>query len=189
MMKDQRVIIPDDNAKFSKELETSGRLGPFDSKYGKTYIYFMRLYLREIFPDDNYDIHKKKIKEESRNYVSKIVCDHPGLERVMVIVPQEFYEEVSKIDVEIAGKFKVYDENSVSFDPTENIYVPKHELASQEEIDDMKKKILLDDNEKVLPFILDTDPICKWYGFKSGDILRITRNEEIYYRIVHKKKI
>ena len=136
MLNAQGVRV-DESAMDLTALKIQERLGPFESDKGNTYIYFMRVYLEDIFPGNNYKHNKKKIIEESRNYTSRIIANHPGIEHVAIIVPEVFYEEVSKVDVEIAGKFKVYDERSVSFDPTESIYVPKHELASEEEIDDM----------------------------------------------------
>ena len=58
---------------------------------------------------------------------------------------------------------------------TKHSYVPKHELIKKE-----KEKEILNlyniTNKLNLPCILVTDAVCKYYNFKSGRILKITRN-------------
>ena len=68
-----------------------------------------------------------------------------------------------------------------------HIYVPKHELLSQREADEVLRKY----NAKPyqLPFILITDPAIRHLGAKPGDIVKITRKsptagESVYYRYV-----
>jgi len=47
----------------------------------------------------------------------------------------------------------------------------------------MKEKRITHDN---LPKIYTKDCMCKWYGFKKGDVIRINRDycNEDYYKIV-----
>jgi len=71
-----------------------------------------------------------------------------------------------------------------------NRYTPKHEILSPEE----KEKILkeLGVKEEEMPKILSTDPVVKAIGAKKGDLIRITREDDLsgyrrkyyYYRIV-----
>lgn len=68
-----------------------------------------------------------------------------------------------------------------------HIYVPKHEVLSQREADEVLRKY----NAKPyqLPFILINDPAIKDLGAKPGDIIKITRKSptagvSIYYRYV-----
>ena len=57
--------------------------------------------------------------------------------------------------------------------------VPKHELLTEYEINNLSVNI------NKLPLILRTDPVIKWFNFKVGSIIKITRRtDEIYYRKV-----
>ncbi|MEM5812814.1 MAG: DNA-directed RNA polymerase subunit H [Candidatus Aenigmatarchaeota archaeon] len=69
----------------------------------------------------------------------------------------------------------------------DNELVPKHEILSKEEEEELLKKY--NTTKKHLPKILATDPIVKLIGAKKGDIIRITRKSPIageyyYYRVV-----
>jgi len=73
------------------------------------------------------------------------------------------------------------------FKVTDHIYVPKHEVLSEEEA----KKVLQKYNVKPeqLPYILSTDPVVIELKAKPGDIIKITRKSEtagesVYYRLV-----
>lgn len=68
-----------------------------------------------------------------------------------------------------------------------NELVPKHEILSKEEEEELLKKY--NTTKKHLPKILSTDPIVKLLGAKKGDIIKITRKSQLageyyYYRVV-----
>ncbi|MEM3123937.1 MAG: DNA-directed RNA polymerase subunit H [Nitrososphaerota archaeon] len=74
-----------------------------------------------------------------------------------------------------------------AFDIAEHSLVPKHELLSNEEAEELLKR--LDVTRQQLPYILSTDPMVKKLGAKVGDIIRIKRvsetaGEAVYYRVV-----
>jgi DNA-directed RNA polymerase subunit H (RpoH/RPB5) len=71
---------------------------------------------------------------------------------------------------------QIFSDVEVSYHPTENIKVPLHRKATDNEIEMLKNK--------KLPIILTTDIICRSLGFKAGDIIAIERKDEIYYRTV-----
>jgi DNA-directed RNA polymerase subunit H len=69
----------------------------------------------------------------------------------------------------------------------EHELVPKHEVLSKEEIEEILDKFNVTKEE--LPKILSSDSVLENIKAKPGDIIRITRNsptsgETIYYRIV-----
>jgi DNA-directed RNA polymerase subunit H len=78
-------------------------------------------------------------------------------------------------------------EKKESFDVSEHVYVPKHEIMPKKEADE----ILIKFNAKheQLPFIFLSDPALSNLGAKPGDLIKITRKsptagESIYYRYV-----
>ncbi|MEM0056973.1 MAG: DNA-directed RNA polymerase subunit H [Candidatus Geothermarchaeota archaeon] len=71
-----------------------------------------------------------------------------------------------------------------------HLYVPKHEILSEEEKKEIIEKYAGGDPYK-LPYILASDPVVKAIGAKPGDVIKITRKSptagvSIYYRYVVK---
>lgn len=82
---------------------------------------------------------------------------------------------------------EVEKEKIVGFKVTEHIYVPKHEILSDEEAEELLKR--LHAKPEQLPYIHISDPVVRELGAKPGQILKITRRSEtagesIYYRYV-----
>jgi len=74
---------------------------------------------------------------------------------------------------------RVFLEDELILCPIDNEMVPKHEIASLDEV----KELLALCGKKKLPRILFKDPIVRWNGWKCNSIIKITRkNGEIYYR-------
>jgi len=63
---------------------------------------------------------------------------------------------------------------------TKHRLVSKHMSVSSEELVEIKKKI---DITK-LPVLLTTDPMCKYYAFRKGSVIKIQRKDSMMYRIV-----
>lgn len=67
------------------------------------------------------------------------------------------------------------------------IFIPKHELLSEEE----RKELLSKFSENELSNILDVDMMCRYYNGKIGDIFKITRpsivsgNSIFYRKVIH----
>ncbi len=69
----------------------------------------------------------------------------------------------------------------------DHIYVPKHEIISKKEAEEVLVKFNCKPTE--LPLIFVTDPAIVGLGVKPGDMIKITRKsstagESIYYRYV-----
>jgi DNA-directed RNA polymerase I, II, and III subunit RPABC1 len=74
-----------------------------------------------------------------------------------------------------------FHEKLFMFNITKHELVPKHEKLSKT---DPHYKMIYKEKTN-LPYILEHDPICKYYNFKNGDILKVTRhNNTIAYRLV-----
>jgi DNA-directed RNA polymerase subunit H len=69
----------------------------------------------------------------------------------------------------------------------DHVYVPKHEIISKTEAEEVLKKYNCKPTE--LPLIFVTDPAILGLGVKPGDMIKISRKsptagESLYYRYV-----
>jgi len=69
----------------------------------------------------------------------------------------------------------------------DHVYVPKHEIMTKKEAEDILKKYNCKPTE--LPLIFVTDPAIMGLGVKPGDMIKISRKsptagESLYYRYV-----
>jgi DNA-directed RNA polymerase subunit H len=67
----------------------------------------------------------------------------------------------------------------------DHVYVPKHEIMTKKEAEEVLKKFNCKPTE--MPLIFSNDPAIIGLGVKPGDMIKITRNsstagESIYYR-------
>jgi len=68
-----------------------------------------------------------------------------------------------------------------------HIFLPKHTIASEEEVDEVLKKYSI--TKENLPILKSDDPSAKALNAKAGDIIRIVRHhsdgkEALYWRVV-----
>jgi len=78
-----------------------------------------------------------------------------------------------------------------SFKVFEHVLVPKHEILSREEAEELLRRYKIKPYH--LPKIKDTDPAVKALGAKPGDIIKIIRRsptagEAVYYRFVVRER-
>jgi DNA-directed RNA polymerase I, II, and III subunit RPABC1 len=134
----------------------------------KIYVYFVVSKLNSItngsplaeFLDSDINIHKIVVaKDVAKKVVKQIVSEFKNSEF--------FFESELMIDVD-----KV-------------VFIPKHELLSEDE----KKELLSKIPERNLAYIMSTDRMAREYNASVGDIFRITRpsvvsGKNIFYRRV-----
>ncbi len=89
----------------------------------------------------------------------------------------------------ISSKHEKEHEATITARPSilEHELVPKHEILSKAEVEELLKKYKTSINK--LPQILVNDPVVKELGAKVGDVIKITRNSPtagvaVYYRVV-----
>lgn len=80
-------------------------------------------------------------------------------------------------------RIELFDESELQYNITRHEIVPKHEIAYKKGTKDCvewKKKY--SDN---FPILLSNDPICRFYGYDKGDVIKVTRkNGYVTFRIV-----
>ena len=82
---------------------------------------------------------------------------------------------------------ELFSETELSYNVSTHCLVPKHKLVPNEEVNDIVSKYKCSLTN--FPVILKTDPICRYYGFRRGHLIEITRSSEtngtyICYRLV-----
>ena len=60
---------------------------------------------------------------------------------------------------------------------TKHFIVPKHEKISIEDVHTLKKTLRIKDIYK-LPALMIYDPVARYFNFKQGDVIKITRNSK-----------
>jgi DNA-directed RNA polymerase I, II, and III subunit RPABC1 len=78
-------------------------------------------------------------------------------------------------------KIETFHENELLFNITKHNLVPKHILLDAKESSALNLKY----NTKLFPKMLKTDPICRFYNFPNGAVIKIIRkNGDIAYRVI-----
>ena len=92
-------------------------------------------------------------------------------------VAKKIIEESNEIIIEL------FQEDELKYNVTKHYLVPKHELAYEKGSKgaiEFKKKY-----SNKFPILLQNDPVSRFYGFKNGDIIKVTRKSgNVIYRIV-----
>ena len=86
---------------------------------------------------------------------------------------------LSEIDPDESGR--VFFASELIIDPINNKMVPKHRLATQEELDNLAKRSI---PLNKLPILRMLDPIRRWYNFPKNSVVAIERahSDDIYFR-------
>jgi DNA-directed RNA polymerase I, II, and III subunit RPABC1 len=138
----------------------------------------------------NYILNSKTFnKKDLQNLRTFIDENYPTKKITVLIIVQD--KPTPQIAKELLNDeynlYEIFLTKMLMFNITHHHIVPKHTILNEED----SKKILnsFDATKNQLPKLLSTDPVAKYYGMKSGDICKITRNspmtgESIYYRIV-----
>ena len=119
-------------------------------------IQYIQQYMTQMY--DNNILHSVIIYKNSITpFVKKIIEDN-----------------IDELNIELFSK------DILQFNITKHCLVPKHECLNDKETENFKQKMGLN-----IPVLLKSDPICRFYNFKKGSIIRIIRRSGfISYRIV-----
>ncbi len=105
------------------------------------------------------------------NAIKVVVSRRPPKVAMIIIVPSGIdYKDLSDSE-----HITLFHEAELAFDPTDHVLVPTHIRISSSPFP-----------REDLPLMPLRDPISKWYGYKRGDVIKITRDysDEVYYRRV-----
>lgn len=97
-----------------------------------------------------------------------------NVKRAILVYKHTVTTSVSKLLETLDISFELFHIHELSYNLLKHKWVPRHE-----KIESSKK------NTMKYPILKRTDPVSKFMGFKSGDVIRIHRNDgSLYYRFV-----
>jgi len=166
----------------------------------------VRKIIKEMFSQRGYtDIKKENNKDISalKNTGEKIYAFTNILKKLNVSEIRKCISEIQKIKVnhailvfegiptsavknvisnipQININIELFQADDLQFNITKHVLVPVHQVLTKEESKNFKEKFGTN-----IPVLLKSDPICKFYDFHKGDIIKIIRKTGyICYRIV-----
>lgn len=112
-----------------------------------------------------------------------------NVNRAIIVVKDSITAFAKQVYIDASPYITIecFKENELYIDKLSHVLVPKHEIISETEKDELLRVYKI--KEWQLPKILNSDPISKYFGARKGQIFKITRhsensNEYIYYRLV-----
>jgi DNA-directed RNA polymerase subunit H (RpoH/RPB5) len=107
---------------------------------------------------------KKSLEEDEATY-----------DLILLIVKEPLSQNNVKLLNALGLPMQVFHIKELQFNITKHVLVPRHELISDEsEVKNIINRYSLKTKFQ-LPHILKTDPMSRYLGLKSGDIVKITR--------------
>lgn len=88
-------------------------------------------------------------------------------------------ELVANLDYNPMYYSRIFFHDELLISPLDNILVPIHEKCNA---DDILTKYNITISQ--LPKLLASDPIVRWNGWNIGDVIKIYREDEVYYRVI-----
>ena len=92
------------------------------------------------------------------------------------------YAKIATKRFEPVFHIDLFSENDLLVDITEHFLVPPHILLSEAETKDLLERLCVPANK--LPKIDVNDPVCRYYGFKPGQVIKIIRDSLVGGRTV-----
>lgn len=128
-------------------------------------------------------------KKDLVNLGKMIKDDYPTkITNVILIVDDNPTSQITKeLTTQEYKNFEIFLLKELLINISKHKYQPKFEILTKEESEKVFKENGF--NAVNCPTMLSTDPIAKYYGMKTGQLIKITRHsattgESIYYRIV-----
>ncbi len=108
-------------------------------------------------------------------------CESSGMERLILVYNDSITASANNTLKSVTTvAVEVFCIDELMYNPT------MHRLASKhEKIDDDEATVIKTKYGKDLPILLRTDKMSRWYNFKAGDVIKVSRpGGHIIYRLV-----
>jgi DNA-directed RNA polymerase I, II, and III subunit RPABC1 len=104
-----------------------------------------------------------------------LFIDTNQIRHVFIVHSDEMTVSARKILSNINARIELFSVVDLQYNPTKHDLVPRHTRVSREGVKEIDK----------FPTLRIHDPIARYYGYSSGDLIRIERkNRTIYFRVV-----
>lgn len=155
----------------------------------------------------NYDIYEKDEKENKESFFIKasmnddiILCfineeeklniqgikdrisimNKEGANACIIVYRSSVTSSAKKSLETLEYEFELFGLHELQLNITKHRLVPRHSRVLPSEKEELDKKY-----KGKIPVILSTDPVSRYYSFKKGDYIRITRKDgSVIYRMV-----
>lgn len=171
MLKDRHYVLP-------KSFKTINN--PFCEPYNGI------LYVKKPYKNNKYkkvmlhfSLEKFGIQDLRKKIQQLIVLQ---IDHIIFIIDNKFTSQsLRELQQYQSLQHEIFYFSEMMFNPTKHIFVPKHEILT-----DAEAKQMIETCGRKLPAIKVSDRICRYYNGKPGQIFRIYRPNELYYRQVVK---
>lgn len=128
-------------------------------------------------------------KNDMKSVIQKIINQYND-DNIGIIILLKDKESTSILKEKSKPLYKnveLFEQHKMTFNITKHVFVPKHVLLTQEEEAEVLDKYQATKNK--FPKMSIQDPVAKYYGMKSDQMVKILRNDpevglSISYRIV-----
>jgi DNA-directed RNA polymerase I, II, and III subunit RPABC1 len=152
---------------------------PYAEQNNKT----LREVLMNVYPNDQgtnlmvyyVDPSEKTTQVGTENVANAIkTFDQYKVRNGILIIPTRLSPPARKwLKTLVSYNIQVFKEDEMTYNPTEHVLVPKHTVLSLEEATRFLSENKLDFDK--LPVMRSNDIIARYYGMRSGDIVKIER--------------
>ena len=124
-----------------------------------------------FFPNED-----KIAQEQINDYIKKL--NDKNIFHCILVIKGKITPSAEKSlrELESTLTIEVFHEKELFVNITKHVYVPKHEILTNDEKKDLLKKYKVKDFQ--LPKILKGDAISRYLGLKRGQVVKITRKSE-----------
>lgn len=113
-----------------------------------------------------------------KRFISKLI--EKKINHGIFVYPGTITSSAKKAVSVVDNYIELFHLDTLKFNPTRHRLVPRHQLVDEKTAQVIKKKY-----GKDLPRLLTTDAISRYYDFREGSIIEITRtNGIVAYRLV-----
>ncbi|XP_020099833.1 DNA-directed RNA polymerase V subunit 5A-like isoform X3 [Ananas comosus] len=96
---------------------------------------------------------------------------------ILVVQSKMTFKSREAIKDIFSSKVEIFQITDLLVNITKHFLIPKHEVLTQEEKNELLKKYSVED--KQLPRMLETDAIARYYGLEKGTVMKVTYDGEL----------